>query len=218
MQDGPTKPNPIQCMQLTHELHDWFKEANGKNAICCPILTREFNMGKGEHKAQCIRFTGPGAWKVGQIAFRFGFVSVLALLVLVTLRYIRIPGKEPAKPLFCIYAAPVSLCLAGYVPSVPPKAAGMVIALLIASTALLIVVLCRLPMLLRLKFYPRYAAFPFPFVIAAIAAMLLMACLNKPGMPQPWLKYLVVIEAILATVLVCDTLARYLMAICKSAK
>lgn len=45
-----------------------------------------------------------------------------------------------------------------------------------------------------------------------------MVCLNKLGMPQPWLKYLVVIEAILATVLVCDTLARYLMAICKSAK
>ena len=73
-------------------------------------------------------------------------------------------------------------------------------------------------MVLKLKFYPGYAAFPFPFVIAAIAAMLLMACLNKPGMPQPWLKYLVVIEAILATVLVCDTLARYLMAICKPAK
>ena len=36
-------------MQLTHELHDRFKEANGKNAICCRILTREFNMGKGEH-------------------------------------------------------------------------------------------------------------------------------------------------------------------------
>ena len=80
--------------------------------------------------------------------------------------------------------------------------------MLIASTVLVIVVLCRLPMVLKLKFYPGYAAFPFPFVIAAIAAMLLMACLNKPGMPQPWLKYLVVIEAILATVLACYPPAR----------
>ena len=37
-------------MELVHELHDWFKEANGKKAICCRVLTKEFNMGQGEHK------------------------------------------------------------------------------------------------------------------------------------------------------------------------
>ena len=36
-QDGPTNPKSIKCMELTHELHEWFKEANGKNAICCRI-------------------------------------------------------------------------------------------------------------------------------------------------------------------------------------
>ena len=69
-QDGPTNPKSIKCMQLTHELHDWFKEANGKHAICCRILTREFDMGKGEHKEQCIYFTGLCAWKVAEIICR----------------------------------------------------------------------------------------------------------------------------------------------------
>ena len=69
-QNGPTNPDSIKCMQLSHELHDWFKANNGKNAICCRILTREFDMGKGEHKEQCIRFTGLCAWKVGQIICR----------------------------------------------------------------------------------------------------------------------------------------------------
>ena len=57
-------------MELTHELHDWFKKANGKNAICCRVLTKEFNMGQGEHKEQCIYFTGLCAWKVAQIVCR----------------------------------------------------------------------------------------------------------------------------------------------------
>ena len=55
---------------LLHELHDWFKKANGKNAICCRVLTKEFNMGQGEHKEQCIFFTGLCAWKVAQIVCR----------------------------------------------------------------------------------------------------------------------------------------------------
>lgn len=69
-QDGPTNPKSIKCMQLTKELHDWFKENNGKNAICCRILTREYNMGQGEHKPQCIYFTGLCTYKVAEIIVR----------------------------------------------------------------------------------------------------------------------------------------------------
>ena len=69
-QDGPTNPKSVKCMELVHELHDWFKKANGKNAICCRVLTKEFNMGQGEHKEQCIFFTGLCAWKVAQIVCR----------------------------------------------------------------------------------------------------------------------------------------------------
>ena len=67
---GPKDPVVNKVMAMTKELHDWFKVANGKNAICCRILTREFDMGKGEHKEQCIRFTGLCAWKVAEIICR----------------------------------------------------------------------------------------------------------------------------------------------------
>lgn len=69
-QNGPQDPKAQKCMELTHELHEWFKEANGKNAVCCRVLTKEFDMGKGEHKEQCIRYTGLCAWKVAEIVVR----------------------------------------------------------------------------------------------------------------------------------------------------
>ena len=63
-------PQVEQTLLLSKELHDWFKEANGKNALCCRILTKEFDMGAGEHKEQCIRFTGLVAGKVAEMMIR----------------------------------------------------------------------------------------------------------------------------------------------------
>lgn len=69
-QDGPTNPQSVKCLQLTKELHDWFKANNGKKATCCRVLTKEYDMGKGEHKAQCIYYTGLCTWKVAEIVAR----------------------------------------------------------------------------------------------------------------------------------------------------
>lgn len=69
-QNGPTNPKSVHTMKLVNELHDWFKAHNGKNVICCRALTREFNMGQGEHKEQCIFFTGLCAYKVAEIICR----------------------------------------------------------------------------------------------------------------------------------------------------
>ena len=70
---GRTKqgdPKVEKNLAVAKELHDYFKEANGKNALCCRILTKEFDMSKGEHKEQCIHFTGLVAEKVAQIVVR----------------------------------------------------------------------------------------------------------------------------------------------------
>lgn len=70
---GRTKqgdPKVEKNLALANELHDWFREANGKNSTCCRVLTREFDMGKGEHKEQCIRFTGMVAAKVAEMVIR----------------------------------------------------------------------------------------------------------------------------------------------------
>ncbi|OUP48280.1 C-GCAxxG-C-C family protein [Lachnoclostridium sp. An181] len=63
-------PKVEKTLELSKELHDWFKVANGKNALCCRILTKEFDMGQGEHKEQCIRFTGLVAGKVAEMIVR----------------------------------------------------------------------------------------------------------------------------------------------------
>ena len=69
-QNGPKDPKVVKCMELTNELHKWFRDSNGKKSVCCRILTREFDMSKGEHKKQCIYFTGLCAGKVADIIVR----------------------------------------------------------------------------------------------------------------------------------------------------
>ena len=67
---GPHDPSVNYLMNLTNELHTWFRDNNGKHSTCCRVLTREFDMGQGEHKEQCIRFTGMCAFKVAEILCR----------------------------------------------------------------------------------------------------------------------------------------------------
>ena len=156
---------------------------------------------------------------IGTWCFWFGFVCLLALLVLVGYRYVRFPVKmDPPKPLFCIFAAPASLCLAGYIQSVASKSAAMVIGMLVLSSVLYILVLVKTPGFLKLPFYPSYAAFTFPFVITAIAAKQSMACLTKMGMAVAWLKPVVLVETVIAAVLVIYALIRYIMALAASCK
>jgi C_GCAxxG_C_C family probable redox protein len=68
--NGPQDPKVLKCMELTNELHNWFKKASEKSSVCCRVLTKEFDMSKGEHKEQCIRYTGLCAWKVADIIVR----------------------------------------------------------------------------------------------------------------------------------------------------
>ena len=111
---------------------------------------------------------------VGAAAFWFGFVTLIALLVLVTVRYVKYPEiPDAAKPLICIYAAPASLCIAGYVQSVIPKSKNFLLAMFVLATVLYIFALVKAIGYLRLQFYPSYAAFTFPIDI-----ILSIKCLN----------------------------------------
>lgn len=148
---------------------------------------------------------------IGAAAFWFGFVTLIILLVLVTVRYVKCPQiPEPAQPLLCIYAAPTSLCIAGYVQSVTPKSRGFLLAMLAVATVLYIFSIVKAIGYLKLKFYPSYAAFTFPFVISAIATKQTMACLANMGQPMPVLKYVVLIETVLAVVFVVYTFIRFM--------
>lgn len=148
---------------------------------------------------------------VGSAAFWFGFVSLIVLLVLVTVRYVKYKEiPDPAKPLICIYAAPTSLCIAGYVQSVTPKAYGMLMGMFAAASVLYLFALVKAVGYLKLPFFPSYASFTFPFVISAIASKQTMACLMNMGRPMPALQYVVLIETVIAAVFVVYTLIRFL--------
>ncbi len=69
-----------------------------------------------------------GMQSFGNVAFWFGLACFVALLFPVTKRYVQVKETpQAALPIFCIYAAPASLCVAGYVQSGQPEvfAAGI---------------------------------------------------------------------------------------------
>lgn len=151
---------------------------------------------------------------LGAATFWFGFVTCVLLLVLVTIRYTKYTQiPEPAQPLFCIYAAPVSLCIAGYVQSVAPKSIPFLLGMLVVSTIIYIIALVRAFGFLKMPFYPSYAAFTFPFVITAIACKQTMGCMMKLGHPMPMLKPVVLVETIIATLFVLYTYYCFMKAI-----
>lgn len=153
-----------------------------------------------------------GATGLGTGIFWFGFAALLVLLVLVTYRYAKFREiPPPVQPLFCIYTAPTSLCLAGYIQSVQNKSIAMIAFLAILATVLYLVVLVKLPKYLKMPFFPSYAAFTFPFVISAIAMKQTMACLANMGSPMPWLNVVVIVETVIAVVLCVYALVRYIL-------
>lgn len=148
---------------------------------------------------------------IGTAAFWFGFVTLVLLLILVTYRYVKFKEvPDPAKPLICIYAAPTSLCIAGYIQSVTPKSYGFILAMLVVATVIYIFALVKAAGYLKMSFYPSYAAFTFPFVISAIASKQTMACAANMGKPLSFLKYVVLVETVIAVILVVYTFVRYM--------
>ncbi|GLC81994.1 TDT family transporter [Lacrimispora brassicae] len=154
---------------------------------------------------------GFGRARLGLGIFWFGLVWCLILLVLVTARYVKYKEiAEPARPLFCIYTAPVSLCLAGYLQSAEVKSVTMVLLLMILAGGLYVTVLVYLPRFLALPFYPSYAAFTFPVVISAIAMKMSTAFLAKMGYAVGVLPAVVLVETVIAVCLVVYVFIRYM--------
>lgn len=152
-----------------------------------------------------------GLEALGTLIFWFGFAAYAALLVLVTVRYIKHPVEEGARPLFCIYTAPMSLSLAGYLAVEPTPNAVFACVLAALAQVMLVIVLFRLPYFLRLKFYPSYAAMTFPFVITATALDRTLTLLANSGAAFPAEFHLLAYaEVILACVMVLYVFARYI--------
>lgn len=153
-----------------------------------------------------------GKQTLGEIIFWFGFISFIVLFFVITKRYMTLKDiPEPAKPLFCIFAAPLSLCLAGYIQSVENKSIIFLYLMLAFATILYLNVLFNLIGFLKLNFYPSYAAFTFPFIISAIATKQSLAFSTKNSIEVFGLKELVLIETALATALTIYVLFKFIL-------
>lgn len=64
-----TDPKSQKCLKLTNEVQQSFRN-NHKGVLCCSIHTRGMDMASGEHKEQCISFTGEMAAKTAEIILR----------------------------------------------------------------------------------------------------------------------------------------------------
>jgi len=149
---------------------------------------------------------------VGIITFWFGFISFIILLAVIGYRYLKLKElPEPAQPLFCIFAAPANLCLAAYIQSASPKSIYIIGFLAVSGLALYSVSLFKLISYIKLKFYPSFAAFTFPFVISAIAMKQTMAYLNSTESGIAALSTVVLIQTIIAAAITVYVLIKYCM-------
>lgn len=147
---------------------------------------------------------------IGRIFFWVGIISYFLLLPIV-LKKVRLGTiPEPALPTLAIFAAPVALCLAGYMNSFEVKNMAIVWGLVVISQLSYILVLLQLPKLLKSKFYPSFSGFTFPLVISGISIKLTNGFLVNSGQDIPVLGYVVKIEEIIAIVIVLYVLAKYI--------
>lgn len=114
-----------------------------------------------------------GAVPIGQAAFYVGFVLYFVALVLVTCRMARIGlFPEPVRPTLAIFTAPMSLLTTGNFNSFilqgrPNYVLFLFLLAMVAASYVFVTI--NMFSLLRIKFYPTYASFSFPYVASATA-------------------------------------------------
>lgn len=146
---------------------------------------------------------------LGKVIFWFGLATLFPLLIAITYRYVRYSDfPEPTFPLLCIYCAPVSLCLVGYVKSMTHISEPFLIGMYVLATPLYVFGLFVVLKTLTLRFYPSYAALTFPMVICATATNAMSKILDVPS-----LETLALIETAIACAVVAYVLIRYTLAI-----
>lgn len=148
---------------------------------------------------------------LGQICFWIGFILYIPFFIYVSYRYIKLGNKKiEAKALACIYAAPASLCVAGYISSFEQKNISLLTGIYIFSLLMylvgIVVAIDLFGSFLKnkeFKFYPSLAGLTFPFVISAIATKQFNAVLTKADIQmslRPVLPMLFNIELVIAII------------------
>jgi exfoliative toxin A/B len=147
---------------------------------------------------------------LGQVLFYIGLGFYVVLLPIVLYRVLKIKKiPDPARPGLAIFAAPVSLCLAGYLAAFDHKSLPFVAVMLGVSGISYLLVLGAMGKLLRSPFVPSFSAFTFPLVISAIAIKSAQGFFAAGGAPLPVFAIAVLATTGIAAVLVLFVLYRY---------
>jgi exfoliative toxin A/B len=153
---------------------------------------------------------------IGQIFFWISLTCYAFLLPIIIHRVFFVKNMaHPTLPLITIVAAPGSLCLTGYLKNFAHPSIYLVVLLFILSQILYFIVLSMLPKLLKLRFYPSYAAFTFPLVISATALFYAVRYFDALGMANEYLNVLKLIELTIATGMVVYVLMHYVFFLLK---
>ena len=140
------------------------------------------------------------------IFFIIGFVGMVVSTPLVLYRefvYDKIP--EMNRPLTCIFTALFSILIVGYVNSADIISNEFLTALYTIASIFYIFAIYKLIRNIKIRFYPSFAAFTFPFVISALATKGVLGTL-KIGL----LNYVLALQTVIATVLVVYVLIKYI--------
>lgn len=65
---SPADPKSVKTLALASEVQQAFRDSH--RVLCCSIHTKGMDMASGEHKAQCVAFTGEMAAKTAEIIAR----------------------------------------------------------------------------------------------------------------------------------------------------
>ena len=147
---------------------------------------------------------------VGQTTWYLGLTLYVLTLPTVIWRLAKKPAMmEPLTLTFVIFTAPLSLLLVGYLGSFAQQLnATVVYALLVGAVIKYVIVSVRMISMLRVRFYPTYAAFTFPFVISAIAFRQANAFLVVQGYTFFW--PIAMLSIVIAIAIVLYVLVRYI--------
>lgn len=153
---------------------------------------------------------------VGMYIFKFGFTVYFPLLCIIIARYIKCgEPTDGQKPLFCIYAAPLSLCLTGYLQVAKSPNPVFVAGVLLAAQISYVIAVRKMLIYMKLSCIPAFASFTFPTVISAIAMRKAVACLAQEGIIGNILDIVGMVEVVIAVCVVVFVSFRFIQEIIK---
>lgn len=149
--------------------------------------------------------------EIGRWFFWAGLLFTIVIAVPIIKRYAKVKEiPEQYLPLICIFAAPASLLLAGYLHCFEKPMAWMVIGLTALSLISYIFVLAAGLKYIVTPFTPSFSAYTFPFVISAAALNEAFIVLNQWGYPVTYLKWIADFQTVLAAALLIYVTLQFL--------